>query len=305
MDRFDAMTLFVRIVETGSFTKAANGLDMPRATATLTIQKLEQRLGVRLLERTTRQVRPTFEGKAFHERCVHLLAELEDAEALLKPVTRQPSGILRVEMHGTQARKIVLPHIQDFHRRYPELSLVLTSGDRRVDLIGEGVDCALRSGAPEDSSLVARKLADMPQVICASPAYLEHLGVPAHPDELHAHGVVRFFSGSQATDSTLDLLVDGQPRSFEAGGWITVNDGANYVECARQGCGLIQLPRFSVAPLLASGELVEVLAEWPKPVLPLYAVYPERRQLSPRVRVFLDWIVSLYGGRFEGPAPAT
>ncbi|MBW5802167.1 LysR family transcriptional regulator [Halomonas elongata] len=294
MDRFEAMTLFVRIVESGSFTKAANGLDIPRATATLAIQRMESRLGVRLLERTTRQVRPTPEGKAFHERCVRLLAELEDAEAALKPVADNPDGVLRVEMHGAQARLIVLPRIQEFHRRYPRLELILTSGDRFVDLVGEGVDCALRSGAPADSSLVARKLAEMPQTICASPAYLESAGYPRHPDELHKHQVVNFFSGNKAVDSTLDVIVDGRSRAFEVGGWITVNDASTYVESARQGCGMIQLPRFHVAPLIKRGELVEVLPEWSKPSLPLHAVYPQRRQLSPRVRVFLDWITSIY-----------
>ncbi|MDR5860474.1 LysR family transcriptional regulator [Halomonas eurihalina] len=297
MDRFEAMTLFVRIVESGSFTKAANGLDIPRATATLAIQRMESRLGVRLLERTTRQVRPTPEGKAFHERCVRLLAELEDAEATLKPAADNPDGVLRVEMHGAQARLIVLPRIQEFHRRYPRLELILTSGDRFVDLVGEGVDCALRSGAPADSSLVARKLAEMPQTICASPAYLENAGYPRHPGELHKHQVVNFFSGNNATDSTLDVIVDGRSRAFEVGGWITVNDASTYVESGRQGCGMIQLPRFHVAPLIERGELVEVLPEWSKPSLPLHAVYPQRRQLSPRVRVFLDWIASIYAAR--------
>ncbi|NRB56255.1 MAG: LysR family transcriptional regulator [Salinicola sp.] len=300
MDRLDAMTLFVRIVESGSFTKAANALDIPRATATLAIQQLESRLGVRLLERTTRQVRPTPEGEAFHERCVHLLAELEDAEAIVRPVSTTPSGVLRVEMHGAHAQLIVLPHIQAFHELQPKLTLVLTSGDRRVDLIGEGVDCAVRAGIPDDSSLIARKLTDMTQVICASPAYLESAGRPSHPDELRAHRVVRFFSGNGAIDSTLELVIDGRTQLFEASGWITVNDAANYVECARQGCGMIQLPRFHVAPELERGELVEILPDWPKPTLPLYVVYPQRRQLSPRVKVFLDWLTSIYAERHLG-----
>ncbi len=180
MDRFDALTLFTRIVETGSFTRAANGLDMPRATATLAIQQLEARLGARLLARTTRQVHPTPEGAAFYERCVHLLAELEEAEAALGPVAASPAGTLRVEMHGVHARHIVLPHIQEFRARYPRLDVVLTSGDRRVDLVGEGIDCALRAGEPADSSLIGRRLAELPQTICASPAYLDRAGRPRH-----------------------------------------------------------------------------------------------------------------------------
>ena len=306
MDRFDSMTLFVRIVESGSFTRAANALDIPRATATLAIQQLETRLGVRLLERTTRQVRPTPEGEAFHERCVHLLAELEDAESILQPVADNPRGVLRVELHGTHASRIVLPRLDAFHARYPALELIITTGDRRVDLVGEGIDCALRSGEPEDSSLVARRLATLEQVICASPAYLERMGIPRTPDSLRDHHGVHFVSGFKAPDRTLDLIVDGEKRAFTTGGWLTVNDAESYVAAARAGFGLIQLPRFSLAPHLASGELVEILPGWKKPALPLHAVYPQRRQLSPRVRVFLDWIAGIYWEAFgtpENPSP--
>ncbi|OHV13917.1 LysR family transcriptional regulator [Kushneria phosphatilytica] len=298
MDRFESLTLFTRIVETGSFTRAANMLEIPRATATLAIQQLEARLGARLLERTTRQVRPTPEGRIFHERCIQLLSELEEAETLVKPGAASPSGILRIEMHGTHAQRIVLPRIREFRHLYPALDVVLTSGDRRVDLVGEGIDCALRAGVPEDSSLVGRKLAEMSQVICASPDYLAYAGHPRHPDELTHHQVVRFFSGNQPVDSTLEVMVKGRSQAFEAGGWMTVNDAASYVMAALQGCGLIQLPRFSVADRLEHGELVEVLPDWEQPVLPLWAVYPQRRQLSPRVRVFIDWVVEVYRDHF-------
>ncbi|WP_110647503.1 LysR family transcriptional regulator [Salinicola peritrichatus] len=298
MDRFDSMTLFVRIVESGSFTKAANTLAIPRATATLAIQRLESRLGVRLLERTTRQVRPTPEGRAFHERCVHLLAELEDAEAILQPVASNPAGVLRVEMHGTHASQIVLPRIDEFHVRYPRLELVVTSGDRLVDLIGEGVDCAIRGGIPDDSTLIARRLADFPQVICASPAYLAKIGSPETPEALSGHHAVRFVSGSGTPDAELELVIDGQTRAYAAGGWMTVNDAENYVVSALKGCGLIQLPRFHVEAALASGDLIEVLPDWEKPMLPIHLVYPHRRQLSPRVRVFVDWLVDIYEARF-------
>lgn len=298
MDRFDALTLFTRIVEAGSFTRAANGLGIPRATATLAIQQLEARLGARLLARTTRQVHPTPEGAAFYERCVHLLAELEEAEAALGPVAASPTGTLRVEMHGVHARHIVLPHIQTFRARYPRLDVVLTSGDRRVDLVGEGIDCALRAGEPADSSLIGRRLAELPQAICASPAYLDGAGRPRRPDELRDHQVVRFFSGSNAADDTLDLHIDGRIQGFAAGGWLTVNDAGSYVEAARQGCGLIQLPRFHIEEQLAQGVLEEVLSEWEKPRLTLWAVYPQRRQLAARVRVFIDWVSELYATRF-------
>ncbi|MEQ5836309.1 LysR family transcriptional regulator [Marinobacter sp. NFXS9] len=306
MDRFDAMALFTRIVESRSFTRAANALDIPRATATLAIQQLESRLGVRLLERTTRQVRPTAEGQAFYERCLGLLADLEEAEAELRPVASNPRGVLRVELHGTHASHIVLPRIDEFRSRYPRLDLILTSGDRRVDLVGEGVDCAVRGGVPGDSTLVARRLAVLSQVICASPDYLARMGTPRTPEDLSAHQSVHFVSGYSAPDAALDLVIDGQTVSFNTGGWLAVNDAENYVVGGLRGCGLIQLPRFHVEAALDRGELVEVLADWEKPAMPIHAVYPHRRQLSPRVRVFVDWMVELYGARFgdeAGPSP--
>ncbi|KAA0020319.1 LysR family transcriptional regulator [Salinicola corii] len=305
MDRFDSMTLFVRIVESGSFTRAANALDIPRATATLAIQKMESRLGVRLLERTTRRVRPTPEGEAFHQRCVQLLAELEEAEAILRPVADSPRGILRIELHGTHASRIVLPRLAVFHERYPSLELVITTGDRRVDLVGEGIDCAVRSGEPEDSSLIARRLATLEQVICASPGYLARMGTPSTPDELHDHHGIHFVSGYNAPDKTLDLIVDGEPRTFPTAGWLTVNDAESYVVSALEGFGLIQLPRFRLASHLARGDLVEILPAWQKPALPLHVVYPQRRQLSPKVRVFVDWLVEVYREALGGPRLAS
>lgn len=300
MDRFDALQLFARIVETGSFSRAADMLDMPRATATYTIQQLETRLSTRLLERTTRQVRPTLDGRAFYERCVHILSELDDAESSLRNVASNPRGVLRLDMHGTHATRIVLPNLADFHRRYPGIELVISSGDRLVDLVREGVDCVIRAGHPRDSMLVARQLAFMPQVICASPAYIEHFGTPQHPDELSAHHAVKFFSSSGAIDYPFELVVDGEVREYAVGGWVAVNDAENYVISALQGYGLIQLPRFHVEDALHDGRLIEVLAQWPSPDLPLSALYPYRRQLSPRVRVFVDWLSHLYEKQF-GP----
>lgn len=300
MDRLDSMALFVRIVESRSFTRAANELGIPRATATLGIQQLENRLGIRLLERTTRQVRPTVEGQAFYERCTNLLAELEEAEAILSPVAGNPRGVLRVELHGTHASYIVMPRIDEFRASYPRLDLVVTSGDRRVDLVGEGIDCAVRAGVPSDSSLVARRLTVLPQVICASPDYLERMGFPEEPEALSSHQAVRFVSGHGAPDTKLELVVDGQMVSFETQGWLTVNDAENYVVGGLRGCGLIQLPRFHVEDALERGELIEVLPDWDKPHLPIHVVYPHRKQLSPRVRVFVDWLASIYEERFGG-----
>ena len=298
MDRFDSLQLFARIVELGSFTRAAAALEIPRATATHAIKELEARLSTRLLDRTTRNVRPTLDGQAFYERCVHVLSELDDAESSLQHVASNPRGVLRLDMHGTHATMIVLPKIDDFRARYPGIDLVISSGDRLVDLVREGVDCVLRAGHPRDSSLVARRLALMPQLVCASPAYLAKLGTPRHPDDLSAHQLVKFVSSNGSVDDTLDLLIGGQARAFTLDGWMSVNDAENYVICALRGCGLIQLPRFHVEDELRAGRLVEVLGDWPSPAIPLSALYPYHRQLSPRVRVFIDWVGKLYEERF-------
>src|SRR5690606_25165242 len=204
MDRFDSMQLFTRIVELGSFSQAAAMLEIPRATATHAIKQLEARLSTRLLDRTTRQVRPTLDGQAFYERCVHVLSELDDAESSLRHLAANPRGTLRVDMSSIHAACIVLPRIDDFHRRYPGIALVVSSGDRLIDLVREGVDCVVRAGVLRDSTLVARRLALMPQVVCASPEYLARFGTPQHPDELKAHQVVGFFSSGNTINNGLD-----------------------------------------------------------------------------------------------------
>ncbi|APR35133.1 LysR family transcriptional regulator [Paraburkholderia sp. SOS3] len=298
MDRLDALQLFTRIVEVQSFSRAADMLDIPRATATYAIKELESRLGTRLLERTTRQVRPTLDGQAFYERCVQVLSELDDAEASLRHVASNPRGVLRVDMHGTHATRIVLARIDEFRSRYPNVELVVSSGDRLVDLVREGVDCVIRAGNPRDSSLVARRLASMPQLICASPDYLARHGTPEHPEELAGHQAVRFFASGGGSDYPLELTVDGALRAYAIGGWMSVNDAENYVVCAVRGCGLIQVPRFHVEDELRDGRLVEVLARWTSREMVVSAMYPYRRQLSPRVRVFVDWLCELYAQKF-------
>ena len=302
MDRLDTLQLFTRIVELGSFSRAADLLAVPRATATHAIKELEARLGTRLLERTTRQVRATPDGQAYYERCVQVLSELDDAEAAFRHQAANPRGVLRVDMNGIHATRIVLPRLGEFHARYPQIELVLSSGDRLVDLVREGVDCVIRAGHPRDLSLVARPLARMPQIVCASPAYLAAHGTPLHPSELVAHQAVGFFAGGGAHDYPFLLQVEGEQRAYRAGGWLAVDDAENYLQAALQGCGLIQAPRFHLEQALAEGRLVEVLAAWPSPSKPLAALYPQRRQLSPRVRVFVDWLAQVYAERFGAPA---
>jgi DNA-binding transcriptional LysR family regulator len=298
MDRFDTLRLFIRIVELRSFTAAAQALGMPRATATYAIKELEKRLGARLLERTTRQVMPTLDGQAFYQRSQRVLAELEDAETSLSTHMADPHGTLRLDLHGTQATMIILPRIGAFRARYPHIDVTISSGDRLVDLVAEGIDCVVRAGHPRDSSLVARKLADMPQMICASPDYLARHGTPQHPRELETHRGIGFFSRTSSGHFPFTVMIDGREQQFATNAWLSVSDADCYTSAALAGCGLIQVPRFRLEEHLRSGRLVQVLAQWPCPNLPVHALYPFHHQISPRVRVFIDWASTLYAERF-------
>ncbi|OUY05770.1 LysR family transcriptional regulator [Acinetobacter populi] len=295
MDKFETLQLFTRIVELGSFSRAADQLGIPRATASNAIKQLEKNLQSRLLERTTRYVRTSQDGQAFYERCTQILSELEDAESSLKNVITRPYGRLRVDLSGAQATRIVLPHIDDFHRSYPEIELVISSGDRLVDLVREGIDCVIRAGHLEDSSLVAKHLVDVPQVICASPDYLEQYGIPQHPKELNQHYCVNFFSVTGGRYYPIELQENGKIQDYFLKSWIAVNDAENYVLCALRNMGLIQVPRYHVLDQLKNGQLIEVLLSWKSPDMSISVLYPQHRQLSPRVSVFVEWLSRLYG----------
>nr|WP_295111389.1 LysR family transcriptional regulator [uncultured Caulobacter sp.] len=286
MDRFEAMRLFTRIVERRSFTQAAADLDLPRSTATEAVQQLEARLGVRLLQRTTRQVSPTLDGEAYYQRCLRLLDELEEAEGAFRQ--RTPAGLLRVDVQGALARRFVLPGLPDFLAAYPELRIQMTEGDRLVDLVREGVDCVLRIGDLEDSAMVGRRVALLPEVTCAAPAYLERRGTPTL-ETLADHRMVGFLQAGAGRPYPLELTIDGKPREIAAPADVIVNSAENTVAMGLLGLGLIQVPRYRVEEHLADGALVEVLADHPPTPTPVSLLYPRSRQLSPRVRVFIDW----------------
>lgn len=288
MDRLEVMRLFSRIVERQSFTLAAQDLDLPRSTATQAIKALEQRLGVRLLQRTTRHVRSTLDGEAYYKRCVAILGEVEDAEAVFSDA--KPRGQLRVDVHGTLARHFVLPALPAFLAEYPDLQLHIGEGDRLVDLVREGVDCVLRVGDLKDSAMVGRRVAILEEVTCANPAYLARYGVPASVDDLQGHHAIGFMSSATGTILPLEFSVDGELRYVVLPATLTVTAAETYVAAARLGLGLIQVPRYHIEADLAAGSLVEVLAQYPPPPTPVSLLYPHSRQLSPRVRVFMDWL---------------
>ncbi len=298
MDRFDAMRVFVRVVEQRSFTQAAQDLGLPRSTATDAIKQLETRLGVRLLQRTTRTVSPTLDGEAYYRRCLAILGDIEDAEAAFAGA--KPRGLLRVDVQGTLARRFVLPGLPVFLARYPDLELLMGEGDRWVDLVREGVDCVLRVGEPRDTDMVARRVAMLAEVTCASPAYLAEFGTPASIEALAGHRMIGFRSSATGALLPLEFIKDGVARNVTLPATLSVTGAETYSAAARLGLGLIQAPRYNLEADLQRGTLVEVLPEHPPAPSPVSLLYPRNRQLSPRVRVFIDWLVETFAEAGRG-----
>jgi DNA-binding transcriptional LysR family regulator len=293
MDRFDAMRVFARVVERRSFTLAAGDTGMPRSTVTDAVKQLEMRLGVRLLERTTRHVSPTLDGEAYYQRCLTILADIEDAEGAFAGA--KPKGLLRVDVHGTLARHFVLPNLPSFLETYPDIEFYMSEGDRLVDLIREGIDCVLRVGTPQDSDMVARRVAMLEETTLASPSYIEVHGFPKHPDALlSGHRMVGFRSSAAGGVLPLEFSIDGDVREITLPATVSVNAAESYFSAAKLGLGLIQIPRYHAEYALTSGELVQLLKDFPPTGTPVSLLYPRNRQLSPRVRVFIDWLTKIF-----------
>jgi DNA-binding transcriptional LysR family regulator len=295
MDRFDAMRVFTRIVERRSFTKAADDLGLSRSSVTDAIKELEARLGVRLLQRTTRHVSPTLDGEAYYRRCVTLISDVEDAEAGFTGV--KPSGLVRIDVHGTQARYFLLPDLQRFLNAYPDIRLHISEAHQPLDMVREGFDCMLRAGElTVDSALIRRRLATLERGTFASPGYISRFGMPETVDSLEAdgHHMVGFYAPDAPEVAPFDFLIDGKPRRLSLPSFITVTGPETNVASACTGLGLIQAPRYRAAAELASGKLVEVLPRFPPSTLPVHVLYSHTRQLSPRLRVVIDWMAERF-----------
>lgn len=295
MDRFDAMRLFTRIVERRSFTLAAQDIGLPRSTATDAVKELEARLGVRLLQRTTRHVSPTLDGEAYYRRCLSLIADLEDAEGAFAGL--KPKGLLRVEVQGTLARHFLMPGLPGFLERYPDIEFSMSEGERWVDVVREGVDCVLRYGNLPDSDMVGRRLTMLERLTCAAPAYLERFGVPQSIDALDGHRMIGLRSLSTGSLRPLEFEVEGTIRTVDMPATVSVTGTESYLAAAQRGLGLFQVPYFHAVADLARGTLVPLLVETPPPSAPISILYPRNRQLSPRVRVFIDWMVEEFSHR--------
>lgn len=295
LNMLEAMNIYVNVVEQGSFTRAAEVLDLHRPAVTRAVQNLEQDLGVKLLHRTTRQVNMTDEGAEFYQRCLSLLNELEDVRHTFSR-TQPPRGRLRLDIPITLARAVIIPALADFQCRYPDIDIVLGTSDRRIDLIAERVDCVIRLGELNDSSFIARRLGSARMATCAAPAYLEKHGTPHTIDELvKSHRAVNFFSNNSLQIMEWKFTVEGKITAIKMPSSILVDNSEAFLSCGLAGLGILHGLRPSLAPYIASGELTEILTDFPPPPKPLSLLYPDRRYLAPKVRAFIDWLHDILG----------
>lgn len=292
MDRFDGMRAFVRVVEAGSFTKAAETLGMSRTSVTQLVQQLEAHLRLKLLNRTTRKVKVTADGAAYYERVLRLLADLHDIENNLPGSSPAPRGLLRVDVPSPFANMILVPALPAFHARFPEIQFDLGASDRKVDLIGENVDCVVRGGTITDESLVARHVGDLGLGVYAAPSYLAQAGTPAHPRELQdaQHRIVRY---RWANGLPYAMHRDGETVKLQGRYVLAIDDGNAYLTAGLAGLGVLWLPDYMAKEHAANGALVRLFADWRIDPMPLYVAYPPNRYLSKGLRVFIDWIVEL------------
>jgi DNA-binding transcriptional LysR family regulator len=286
--------VFARVVEAGTFTKAAESLDLPKGTVTKLVQQLESRLKVKLLNRTTRRVTVTPDGAAYYERTTRLLNDLDDIEASMTNAQAKPSGRLRVDVGTSVASAIIIPALADFYRRFPDIQLDLGVTDRPVDLITDNVDCVIRGGDLLEQSLVARRVGNVALVTVASPAYLQAHGRPAHPAELERqHTTVNFFSARTGRPYAQVFMKDGETVEVAGHYQLSVNESNALTAAVLAGLGVSQIPVFTAAPLIERGELVQVLDGWTCSTVPLHVVYPPSRHLSAKVRAFVEWVAEL------------
>lgn len=295
MDRFDAMRAFVRVVERKSFTLAAQDIGLPRSTVTQTVQQLEARLGVRLLQRTTRSVSTTLDGEAYYRRCLAIIDDIEDAEGAFAP--SRPRGSLRIEVQGTIARHFLLPGLPDFFAHYPDIDITMSEGDRWVDLVREGVDAVLRFGELPDSELTMRRIGTLQRCTYAAPSYIERFGMPRTLEDLKHHRMVGLRRWTSNELVPLQFMQGDGTQSLHLPAVFSVTGPESYIAAVRLGLGLNQMPLFHADADVKNGTLVPVLTDYPPPASQVSLLYPPNRQLSPRVRVFLDWAASEFAKR--------
>ncbi|KGD73716.2 transcriptional regulator [Tatumella morbirosei] len=282
------LNIFIQVVEQGSFSKAADVLQIHRPTVSKAIQQIEHDLGVKLIHRTTRKLNITAEGDEFYHHARHVLAEVNDMMASFSP-TLPPRGRLRLDVPLALAHAILIPNLKHFQSLYPDIDVVLVSSDKKTDLIAEGVDCLVRMGELQDSSFISRRLGYIRMVTCAAPSYLQQHGRPETLADLGLHRAINFFSEHSRDVMEWKFIKDGNVVSFRPAGNMLVDNSDILLSCGLAGLGIIQATFDGLAPHIASGALEEVLPQYPSVSKPVSVMYPDRRYLSPKVRVFIDW----------------
>ncbi len=295
MDRFDAMQAFARVVEAGSFTKAAETLHMSKTTVTQLVQQLEARLRVKLLNRTTRKVNVTADGAVYYERVLQLLADMDDAETSLSGASTLPRGRLRVDVPSPLASMILVPALPAFYERYPDIQIDMGVSDRIVDMIDENVDCVVRGGELTDQSLMARRVGDLQLGVFAAPSYLARVGTPAHPRELEdsRHRIVGFLWARTGKAVPYALHNDVESVRIKGRYALAVDDGNAYLAAGLAGLGVLWLPKYMSKTFEARGELVPLFENWRLDPMPIYVAFPPNRHISIKLRVFIDWVAEL------------
>jgi len=316
MDKLHAMQVFARVAELGSFSKAAEKLNLAPASVSVAIQNLEAELGVRLITRTTRKLSLTDDGRAYLERTLGVLADIDELEAALKQTQTRPQGKLRVEMPTAMGHLYVTPALPAFSEKYPDVQIVITLNDRFVDFSEEDVDVILRVGKLSDSAMVARRIYDARFVVCASPEYLRRRGTPTHPRDLAKHNCIGYFSASLGRSARWNFRRDGhsvgvsgsasgsETHTHAPDGTLHMNNGEAVTDLAIAGAGIICMLETGVIRAIRDGRLVPVLEDWDTLSLPISVLYWPSRHLSAKVRVFVDFLAELFASQVPHLRPA-
>ena len=288
------MRAFVRVVDTGSFSRTADQLALPRSTVSKLITDLEKHLNIKLMQRTTRAVTPTSDGLEYYGHAMRWIAEMDSVESAVRGKKVKPSGHLRIDAPAVFANSLLISELPEFHREYPEITIAVGISDRPLNIVEEGVDCVIRAGRLDDMAMVGRRVTELQYVTCAAPAYLDRKGIPSSPDDLqlnHAAACYFFSTGKPEL-----LIFERGAERFEIGNCVfSTNEGNGLKEMLLAGLGVGQHFRRIVQPYLDSGELVAVLEDWSRPAMPFHILYPPNRHQNARLKAFADWVVQKFG----------
>jgi LysR family transcriptional regulator for bpeEF and oprC len=295
MDKFKAMEAFVRVVDTGSFTRAAELMGAPKASVSTLVQELEAQLGVRLLNRTTRKVAVTADGAAYYERCIRLIDDMREADEAVSSRQGNPTGRLRVDVATSLGSLLMYAGLNDFMARHPQIKLEIGCSDRLINLVSEAVDCAIRIGEASDPGVVARRVGSMRLITCASLSYVKAHGMPQHPSDLMKHRWVGYFPSQMPGHIyPVSFIRHGEHIELTPDCMLALNDSNVYEDALHAGLGIGSLPSYVMGCAEKASGLVELLPEWAAEPIPIYVLYPSNRHLSTRVQAFVDWVAELF-----------